>query len=269
MSHPAPDVEFTRRVAENYARYFVPRIGAPVAADLIRTASLRPGERVLDAACGTGAVTKLAADRVVPGGTVAGLDLNPAMLAVARATTNADAPVVYHEGRAEAIPFSDESFEAVLCGMGLQFFSDKDAGLREFFRVLVAGGRLVANVPGPAPAVFETMADGLARHVRPESAAFVQAVFSLHDPADLRNLATRAGFDDVDVGSTETSLDLPHPAEFLWQYVWSTPLAAAVAEVDEERRVRLENDFCEKCRPFALTGRLTAVVKITTLRATK
>jgi SAM-dependent methyltransferase len=123
-----------RRTAENHERYFVPSIGAPVAADLVKAASLRPGERVLDAACGTGVVTKLAAKRVAPGGTLAGLDPNPAMLAVARATTRSDVSIDWHEAPAEDLPFPDESFDAVLCGMGLQFFADREAGLREFHR---------------------------------------------------------------------------------------------------------------------------------------
>ncbi|HXW05955.1 MAG TPA: methyltransferase domain-containing protein [Vicinamibacterales bacterium] len=171
MSQRGYDAEFMRRTAENYERYFVPSIGAPVAADLMKAASLRPGERVLDAACGTGVVTKLAAEQIAPDGTVAGLDLNPAMLAVARATTRSDASIEWHEAPAEDLPFSDESFDAVLCGMGLQFFSDKKAGLREFHRVLVPGGRLVANVPGPTPPPLQIMADGLARHIGPESAS--------------------------------------------------------------------------------------------------
>ena len=263
------DVELRRRTAENYERFFVPSIGAPVAADLMRAASLRPGERVLDAACGTGVVTKLAAERVAPGGTVAGLDADPAMLAVARATTPSDVSIDWHEAPAEDLPFPDESFDAVLCGMGLQFFSDREAGLREFHRVLVPGGRLVANVPGPTPPPLQIMADSLARHIGPESASFVHAVFSLHDPGDLRNLATQAGFEDVDVRSAVTSLELPTPAEFLWQYVWSTPLAAAVAQAGEERRAALENEFAERCQAFAPTGTLAGGVKMTTLLATK
>ncbi|MDH3535638.1 MAG: hypothetical protein OER87_07825, partial [Gammaproteobacteria bacterium] len=58
---------------ENYEKYFVPAISAPLAADLIDVASLRPGERVLDVACGTGVVTRLAATQVGKAGSVAGL----------------------------------------------------------------------------------------------------------------------------------------------------------------------------------------------------
>jgi ubiquinone/menaquinone biosynthesis C-methylase UbiE len=263
------DLDFMRRTAENYDRYLVTVIGAPIAADLIEAARLRPGERVLDAACGTGVVTKLAAKQVSPGGTVAGLDGNPAMLAVARANTCSDTPIEWHQAPAENLPFADESFDVVLCGMGLQFFADREAALHEFHRVLVMGGRLVANVPGPAPPPFRIMADALARHIGRESAAFVSAVFSLHDPDDLRDLASQAGFQNVDVLSGVTPLDLPPPSALLWQYVWSTPVAALVAQAGEERREALENEFSQKCQELAPTGRLAGGVKMTTVIAAK
>ncbi len=76
--------------AENYQRFFVPSIGGPVADDLIGVAALQSGQRVLDVACGTGVVTRLAAERVGGSGAVAGLDVTPGMLAVARATTPPD-----------------------------------------------------------------------------------------------------------------------------------------------------------------------------------
>src|SRR5690606_3682483 len=220
--------------AADYERYFVPAIGAPLATDLVRRAALRPGERVLDVACGTGIVARLAAQEVGESGIVKGLDVNPGMLAVARSATPTTS-IAWHEASAEATPFPDASSDVVLCQMGLQFMLDKTAALREMRRVLVPGGRLLLNVPGPTPRLFTIMGEALARHVGPEAAGFVHHVFSLHDTAEVRDLVSEAGFDDVSVESDTRWLHLPAPEEFLWQYVASTPLAGAVAQVDDER----------------------------------
>src|SRR3546814_20156329 len=75
---------------ENYQRFFVPAIGAPLAADLVRHAALRKGERVLDVACGTAVVTPLASEQVGATGPVAGLDVNPGILTVTRPATPAE-----------------------------------------------------------------------------------------------------------------------------------------------------------------------------------
>lgn len=253
MAEATYDESFSKEIAENYERDFVPAIGRPMAEDLVAAADLRPGERVLDVACGTGVV--------------AGLDPNPGMLAVARESVPPGATVDWHEAPAEAIPLPDGSFDVVLCGMGLQFFSDRRAGLREIRRVLAPGGRLVASLPGPVPAPLEIMAEELSRHVGPEGATFVHAVFSLHDADEIRALATDAGFRDVDVRSSPKPLHLPPPGDFLWQYVGSTPLAATVAQVGEQERAGLERAFTRRCRPYVEDGALTGEVTMTTVTA--
>ena len=108
----------------NYERFFVPAIGAHLATDLLRLAALRPGERVLDVACGTGVVARLASQQVGDTGAVAGLDVNAGMLAVARSATRPGMPIEWHEASAEAMPLPDASFDVVLCQMGLQFVPD-------------------------------------------------------------------------------------------------------------------------------------------------
>jgi len=102
---------------------------------------------VLDVACGTGVVTRAAAERVASGGRVAGIDLNPGMIAVARSLPpTAGAAIEWHEASALALPFADSGFDVVLCQQGLQFFPDKALALREMRRVLRPGGRLALSV---------------------------------------------------------------------------------------------------------------------------
>ena len=256
-----------KQAAEHYQREFVPAIGRPVAERLIAAADPRPGERVLDVACGTGVVARLAADRVGPQGSVTGLDPNPAMLAVAREVAPSGASIAWHLAPAEDMPLGDHSFDLVLCGMGLQFFGDRVAALREIRRVLVSGGRMAANMPGPTPPPLQAMSDALARHVGVEAAGFVNAVFSLHEEQEVRALAERAGFREVAVRSEHVPLELGAPEEFLWSYIRSTPLAPAAAKLDGEGRAALQQTYVEACRPFLTDGVMKGGVRMTTLTA--
>lgn len=253
--------------AENYQRFFVTSIGAPVADDLVGVADLRPGQRVLDVACGTGVVTRLAAERVGATGRVAGLDVNPGMLAVARSQPSPGISIDWHEANAAAMPFPDEAFDVVLCQMGLQFVTDKQAALREMRRVLEKGGRAFITVPGPKPPLFAIMTDALARHLNPKVASFADLVFSMHDADELAGLMRSAGFRAVDVRSKLKTLHLPAPAEFLWQYILSTPMAEAAVQASEASREALERDVCTRWQEFAADGSMVLEVGITTASA--
>jgi ubiquinone/menaquinone biosynthesis C-methylase UbiE len=132
--------------AELYQRYLVPAIASLWAADLIDRAAPRPGERVLDVACGTGVVARLAAERM-GSGRVVGLDINAGMLAAARSLSPGAGPSIeWYEGSALTMPFPDASFDLCLCQLGLQFFPDRPAAMREMFRVLQLGGRVALSV---------------------------------------------------------------------------------------------------------------------------
>lgn len=234
--------QYGGNAAENYEQYFVPSIGRPFATAWLDAAGLQEGERVLDIACGTGVLTRLAAERVGQKGAVAGLDINPAMLAVARSVPSSGAAIEWHEATAESLPLADGSFDVVISSLGLQFVPDKASALREMRRVLTSGGRLAIATVGPTPPLFEILEQALARHLNPEVAAFMRVVFSLHDSQELEKLASDAGFRDVEVRSKALTLNLPAPAKFLWNYIHSTPLGAAVAQIDEAGRAALESD---------------------------
>jgi ubiquinone/menaquinone biosynthesis C-methylase UbiE len=259
MSTSRPEVSFKQyggNAAENYERYFVPTIGTAWAIALLDAAELHPGERVLDIACGTGVVTRLAAERVGPKGTVAGLDINPAMLAVARSVPSSGAAISWHEASAESVPLPDESFDVVVSSLGVQFVPDKASALSEMHRVLSPGGRLAIATVGPTPPLFAILEQALARYVKPEAAGFVRAVFSLYDPQEIEKLTTAAGFRETEVRSKAVSVPLAAPPDFLWQYIHSTPLAPAVAQIDDEARAALERDVVAGWRSFVKEGTL-------------
>lgn len=243
---------------ENYERFFVPAIGTPFAEELLAVAGLRSGERVLDVACGTGIVARLAAGRVGAGGTVAGLDLNPGMLAAARSATPEGLSIEWHQSSAEKMPFTDGSFDVVLSSLGLQFFPDKLAALKEMYRVLTPGGRIAVGTVGPMPPPFGALAEAMARYVKPEAGAFVEQVFSLHDPREFGDLVKSAGFGEVAVDTRTVRLVLPPPNEFLWQYVHSTPIAGLLAQVDDETRGEIERDVVGAWEPYVDDGALIA-----------
>jgi ubiquinone/menaquinone biosynthesis C-methylase UbiE len=193
---------------------------------------------------------------VAPSGTVAGLDVNAGMLAVARAlASTAAVPITWYETSAEAMPLPDGSFDVALCQLGLQFIPDRSATLREMRRVLAPGGRAILSLPAPTR-FFRVMEDALEQHIGTPAAGFVRLVFSLHEPAQIARLLDEAGFTDVRVRSTATTLRLPAPEEFLWQYIRSTPLADAIATISDDRKAALAQAVVSGWEAWAASGGL-------------
>jgi len=248
--------DFTGTAAENYERYFVPAIATPVSGELLGTADLRAGERVLDVACGTGLIARLAAEQVGPSGSVTGLDLAAEMIDVARTITAPTArPIEWHVGDATALLLPDNSYDVVLCQMGLMFIEVRELALAEMRRVLAPGGRLVVNTPGAIQPVFQLMEQAIVDHISPELAGFVGAIFSMHDPDAVADLLRRAGLGEVSSATYTAQFRLPAPAEFLWQYINLTPMATFVGQAPSASRVAMEEQVVETWQPYVVDGR--------------
>ena len=119
----------------------------PLALLFLDRVPLKPGDRVLDVACGTGIVARLVAPVVAPvggqGGRITGVDISGEMLVVARSSTTASgAAIQWRLGDAANLPIEDDAFDVVLCQQGFQYFADQAAALSEMYRVLSTGGRL-------------------------------------------------------------------------------------------------------------------------------
>jgi SAM-dependent methyltransferase len=235
---------FLGSVPENYEHYLVPSIFGPWAHDLVEMAALRPGERVLDIACGTGVVARTAARKLGNTGSIVGLDSSAPMLKAARAAATTEGVAVeWREGSAIKLPLADTAFDVALCQQGLQFFPDRQTALREIHRALAPGGRLLLSVWGPierSPG-FAVLADALARHIGPEAGtAITSGPFGLGSADELRALIAGASFTDITVRPAVKVLRYPSPNEFVLRYVAGSALASAVSNaVDGARTVLL------------------------------
>jgi ubiquinone/menaquinone biosynthesis C-methylase UbiE len=233
---------------ELYQHYLVPAVTALWAADLADQAVLHPGERVLDLACGTGVVARLAAERVGPTGRVTALDLNPGMLAVARSLPAVPGAVIeWREGSALALPFPEAAFDVALCQLGLQFFPDRPRALREIRRVLVPGGHLALNFFGSIehnPATH-ALANALDRHVGPDASLAKRTEHALADTAHLHALVADAGFRDVAIHTAGKLVHFPSAADYVRIQLAATPLVSLVAQGDAADRERLIDALVE------------------------
>jgi SAM-dependent methyltransferase len=244
---------FTGTAAENYQRDFVPAIATPVSRELLRAADLQPGERVLDVACGTGLIARLAAERVGATGSVTGVDIAGDMIDVAKSVPAPHA-IDWHIADAAALPLPDKAVDVVLCQMGLMFMENRVAAIAEMARVLVPMGRVVINTPGRIQPLFATLERSIVDHISPDLGGFVGAVFSMHDPEAVAALLRDCGLREVSARVATATFRLPVPAEFLWQYINLTPMAALVQQAPEPAKAAMEKQFVDGVQPHVVDG---------------
>lgn len=221
-----------------YESYLVPHLFTPWARDLVARAGLKISERVLDVACGTGIVVREVLPTVGPNGRVAGVDFNPAMLAVARTRIPGEAPVEWYEASAEALPLSDAAFDLVLCQQGLQFFPDKPGAIREFRRVLAPGGRVALSVWRTLEhnPVHKAMNEAVVRHLGTPTLA---ALFSGNTP-ELEALLSGNGFEDIAIEPVTKTLRFPSADRFVQLSALAGAAVSPVfAELDEAEQASL------------------------------
>ena len=237
------DWQFVGNIPDNYERYLVPSIFASWARDLVNLAKLRAGERVLDVACGTGIVARIAARTLGSGNNIVGLDLSGPMLSAARAVAaDENTSIEWREGSAVELPLADATFEVVFCQQGLQFFPDRAKALSEMHRVLAPGGRLVLSVwrgidksPG-----FAALADALTRHISSEVGTLMTSgPFGLNDTQQLHGLIAAAGFNQITIHPAAKVLRFPSPKEFVLRYVAGSALSGPLSAASEAGRAAL------------------------------
>ncbi|MBT2322281.1 methyltransferase domain-containing protein [Variovorax paradoxus] len=212
---------------------------------LLAMAAPRPGERVLDVACGTGLVAFEAARTVGPAGSVLGVDLSGGMVDAARqrAWPNALSNVRFARMDAEALALPDASFELVLCALGLMYLPDPAQALREMRRVLRPGGRIALAVWGERShcgwsAVFPIVDAEVASEVCP-------LFFRLGQEDTLARLCAGAGFSAIEQRRIATTLRYADGDEACNAAFVGGPVALAWSRFGAEARARVRARYLQ------------------------
>lgn len=244
--------QITREQAEIYEERLVPALFAHWVEPMLDAVGLGAGQSVLDVACGTGVLTRHAADRVGPDGRAVGLDLNQAMLDVA---SRVRPDVDWRRGDVAAIPFDDDSFDVVTCQAALFFFPDVTAALREMGRVARRNGRVGVQVFSP---IGEQPAYGpwvamVARHAGQDAWRLLGTYWSQGDTDRLRLRCTEAGLWVDDVRDLERPASFPSVEAMVLTEVNSTPLADRLTPAQLDRILA---DSHQVLAPFEADGGL-------------
>lgn len=191
---------FAGAIPKNYDRYLGPVIFEPFARDIARRLVDRKIRSLLEIACGTGIVTWHLRNALPLSVAIVATDLNPDMFEFARAKFRDGEQVQWQQADASALPFADESFDAVICQFGFMFVPDKAAAMRESYRVLRNGGLLLFNVwdsfaANPFAEIAHTT---IASFFESDPPKFYEIPFSLHDPEQVRELLRNAGFERIE-----------------------------------------------------------------------
>lgn len=242
-----------------YDDIMVPRLFEPWAHVLLDEVEPQSGHAVLDVACGPGTVTRLAARRVGPSGTVTGCDLSPAMLELARAkpVDNDSAPIDYLQCAADALAVTDQDFDVVTCQQGLQFFPNRPAALAEMRRALRAGGQLGISVWCDIEQCppFAAVEAALRQVLGEETAhAFRGGPWGFGDAHVLANLVSEGGFTNLTVERHEKPIVFEGGPEQLLQTIHATAVAATFAALSEAELAEFATAVASAARPFTVDG---------------
>jgi SAM-dependent methyltransferase len=237
--------------------------GAGLTQKMLAATAPAPGERVLELACGPGAVGIAAAPLVAPAGEVVCSDVAAAMteIAAARARARELANVRTRVLDLDAIDEPDASFDVVVCREGWMFAADHAGAAREFRRVLAPGGRLAVAVWGPRDhnpwlgVVFDAVGEELGIELPPPG---VHGPFALSDASEVDALLRAAQFADVTVEPVELPL---HTASFdeWWERTSALagPLSAMLAMFDADAQPALRARLVDAAAPYETDGGLS------------
>lgn len=213
--------------AHAYEDLFVPALFAQWVPTLLHHAGVTAGQRVLDVACGTGVVTRRAAELVGSSGAVSGIDLNPAMIEVAKERASR---IDWRVGDAGDLPYRDATFDAALCQSALFFFPDPAQAVGEMARVVRSGGVVALQTYASLdeqPA-YGPFVSAVARLAGDDARTLMGTYWSQGDLGGLTALLEGASLEVTTADSTLGQVRFPSIDAFVHTEIGATPLASRI-----------------------------------------
>jgi len=260
-------------IAGTYQEIYVPRIFIPWARLLLERAALRPGESVLDVATGPGTVARIAAEQVGSQGRVVGADFSEAMIAIARAKPplTGAARIEYIVSPAAPLSVKDESFDVVTCQQGLQFFPDRGAAVREMYRALKPGGRVIAAVWREIALQpnFAAIDAALRECLPADQVEPFGAPFRWPSAEALEAVFTHEGFTGVSVEVVHHPVTYEGGVAQLVAALAASPIAGTIAALDADTTARLRSAAARHLAPLVINGQVRTQMVSNLVTATK
>ena len=264
--------QLAREAAERYDQILVPAILGPAARALVDWSALKGDETVLDVGSGTGAAARYAAELVGSSGRVIGIDVNAGMIEVAKSLPLIQgAAIEWHEKSAYELPLNDQTVDVVLCAQTLQFIKDRELALSEMYRVLKPGGRVVMSLWSDIEEnpYFHILADAVSKHVGEETAAGLQAIFSLSNADEIRALLDSAGFTNIEMTVKQLELELPELTDFVPRHISATPMAAGFNAAEQAAQQAVIQEVSAQLALYESNEGITIPFRVNLAKATK
>jgi len=268
----ATDKLFAGSIPEIYERFLVPLIFESYARDLAERLARGEPHDVLETAAGTGVLTRELASRLPARTRLVATDLNQPMLTLAAARQPDASRIEWRQADALALPFEDQSFDAVACQFGVMFFPDKVQGYREARRVLKPGGRFVFNVWDKISEneFIDVITQTVATLFPQDPPRYMARIpYGYYDVEEISEQLTAAGFASISVETLDDTSRAPSPRDPAIAYCQGGPMRSEIEARDasrlEEATQRSAEALAQRFGSGAIEGRIRAHV-ITAVR---
>jgi ubiquinone/menaquinone biosynthesis C-methylase UbiE len=221
-----------------YEKYIVPAYTGAWAKEIVNRACLSEGEKILDVACGTGLVARIASEKQSSTDLIYGLDVNEVMVKKAQ---EIEENIKWHHSDVTDMPFPNNHFDVIFCQQGLQYFPDPALALKEMNRVLAGNGRILLSVWRPIEysPFYASLYKVLEKYISIKAASTLSGAFNFGDLRKLKTLFANAGFNNININIVIKQMSYSPFDEFVVGGMMATPFFKDIQEMNESKREKM------------------------------